>query len=314
MKIFNDLKEITKPFKNGVITLGNFDGVHKGHQVLMDKLNDKAKEIDGVSIAITFDPHPARFFNKGERLPLITLDEQKVELLEKTGLDVLICIPFTESFASIAATEFIEDILVKRIGMKAIIVGKDYTFGKDRHGTIELLKEYAKGLDFEVIVSGWINAPGTDESRISSTRIRNIITEGRVDRAMELLGRYYQIRGKVETGRKRGGRLLGFPTANINLQDELCPKTGVYAVTVECCNEKYKGVANIGYSPTFDDNIFTVEVHIFDFDDEIYEQNIRVNFVQRLRDEKKFSDISDLIEQINRDCIKAREILSENKE
>lgn len=312
MKIFNNLEEVTTPFKNGVVTLGNFDGIHKGHQVLMEKLNNKSKEIDGTSIAITFEPHPARFFNKGEQLPLITLYEQKVELLEKTGLDVLICIPFIESFASIAATEFIEDILVKRIGMKAIIVGKDYTFGKDRLGTIDLLKEYAQVLDFEVIVPGWINAPGTDESRISSTRIRNIITEGRVDRAMELLGRYYQIRGKVETGRKRGGRLLGFPTANINLQDELCPKTGVYAVTVECCNEKYKGVANIGYSPTFDDNIFTVEVHIFDFDDEIYEQNIRVNFVQRLRDEKKFSDISDLIDQINRDCIKARDILSEN--
>ncbi|MGD9373682.1 MAG: riboflavin kinase, partial [Desulfobacterales bacterium] len=146
--------------------------------------------------------------------------------------------------------------------------------------------------------------------RISSTKIRNLIIDGDMERAEKMLGRHYQIRGSVVTGRDRGGKVLGIPTANINLHDELCPKTGIYAVTVECRQHHYKGVANIGYSPTFEDHEFTVEVHIFDFDDNIYDEKIRVNFITRIRDEKKFSNISDLIDQIKRDIAAAREILT----
>ena len=195
--------------------------------------------------------------------------------------------------------------------MKAIVVGKDYNFGKNREGDISLLKSYARDYGFEVIVAGWIKSPKSLVDRISSTRIRELVTEGMMGQAERMLGRNYQIRGTVVTGRDRGGKLLGIPTANINLHDELCPKTGIYAVTVECCNKQYKGVANIGYSPTFEDHEFTVEVHIFDFEKNIYGKKIRVNFIQRIRDEKKFSNISELIDQIKQDIATAQEILSE---
>ncbi|HDL07917.1 MAG TPA: bifunctional riboflavin kinase/FAD synthetase [Desulfobacteraceae bacterium] len=304
------IEKISKPYKDAVITIGNFDGVHIGHQALFYETIQKAHIIGGKSIAITFEPHPIRVLKQNGRPPLITLYEQKVELIESSNIDVLICIPFTKEFASITAKEFVEDLLVKRIGMKAIVIGEDYNFGKNREGNLELLKAYAKKLDFEVIVVSWINMVKDNSGRISSTMIRELVNEGRVTDAKRLLGRNYQIRGLVKKGRNRGGKLLGFPTANINLHDELCPKTGVYAVTVECLDEKYKGVANIGYSPTFDDHIFTVEVHIFDFDKNIVGEKIRVNFVGRIRDEIKFANVSELSEQIKKDIDTAREILS----
>ncbi|MBU4258389.1 MAG: bifunctional riboflavin kinase/FAD synthetase [Proteobacteria bacterium] len=310
MIIIEDLNKITKPYKNAVITIGNFDGVHLGHQALFHNLIEKAIALNGTSVAMTFEPHPIRVLKTNNHPPLITLYEQKAELIEKAGLDVLICIPFTQEFAAISAKEFVEDILVKRIGIKAIVVGKDYTFGKNREGNLDLLKTLENQCGFEVIVIDELHISNTSPERISSTRIRELVMAGKVAESQKLLGRYYQIRGRVEIGRDRGGKLLGFPTANINLYDELSPKIGVYAVTVECKGEKFKGVANIGYSPTFDDHIFTVEAHILDFKENIYGQKIRVNFIDRLRDEKKFSNISELSEQIKKDIIKAREILS----
>ncbi|MDL1981893.1 MAG: bifunctional riboflavin kinase/FAD synthetase [Deltaproteobacteria bacterium] len=310
MIIIEDINKITKPYKNAVITIGNFDGVHLGHQALFHNLIEKAIALNGTSIAMTFEPHPIRVLKKNNHPPLITLYEQKVELIEKAGLDVLICIPFTQEFAAISAKEFVEDILVKRIGIKAIAVGEDYTFGKNREGNLALLKTLGNQCGFEVILIDELHISNTYPERISSTKIRELVMAGKVAESKKLLGRYYQIRGKVEVGRDRGGKLLGFPTANINLYDELRPKIGVYAVIVECKGENFKGVANIGYSPTFDDYIFTVEAHILDFKENIYGQKIRVNFIDRLRDEKKFSNISELSEQIKKDIIKARKILS----
>jgi len=310
MIIIEDINQITSPYKNAVITIGNFDGVHLGHQKLFRNLKEKAIALNGTSIAMTFEPHPVRVLKKNNHLPLITLYEQKVELIKKTGIDVLICIPFTQEFATISAEKFVEDILVKRIGIKAIAVGEDYTFGKNREGNIDLLKILGNKCGFEVIVINELHISNIYPEKISSTKIRELVMAGKIAESQKLLGRYYQIRGKVEVGRDRGGKLLGFPTANINLYDELRPEIGVYAVTVECKGEKFKGVANIGYSPTFDDNIFTVEVHILNFEENIYGQKIRVNFIDRLRNEKKFSNISELSEQIKKDIIKAREILS----
>jgi len=310
MIIIEDINKITKPYKNTVITIGNFDGVHLGHQALFLNLIEKATALNGISIAMTFEPHPIRVLKNNNHPPLITLYEQKAELIEKAGLDVLICIPFTQQFAAISAKKFVEDILVKRIGIKAIAVGEDYTFGKNREGNLDLLKTLGNQCGFEVIVIDELYISKTHPERISSTRIRELVMAGKVAESQKLLGRYYQIRGKVEIGRDRGGKLLGFPTANIKLYDELSPKIGVYAVTVECKGGKFKGVANIGYSPTFDDHIFTVEAHILDFKENIYGQKIRVNFIDRLRDEKKFSNIAELSEQIKKDIIKARKILS----
>lgn len=310
MKLIKRIEEITEPFKNAVITIGNFDGVHIGHQALFHEVIEKADAIDGVSVAMTFEPHPLRVLRKNNRLPLITLFEQKTELIERSGIDVLICVPFTPEFASMTAREFVSDLLVTTIGTKAIVVGEDYSFGRKREGDIALLKTYGPEFGFEVIVADWIKTTRAHANRISSTRIRNLVTEGSMEQAQKMLGRHYQIRGKVVAGRDRGGKLLGIPTANINLQDELCPKTGIYAVTVDHGLKTHKGVANIGYSPTFDDHQFTVEVHVLDFDQDIYEDDIRVNFVQRIRDEVKFTSIDELKSQIHRDIAVAREILS----
>ncbi len=310
MNIIEDIEKIDHPYKNAVITIGNFDGVHIGHRALFHHVIEKAMALQGTSIVMTFEPHPVRVLKQNNHPPLITLYEQKIELIEKAGIDILICIHFTREFASIPAKEFIEKILVDRIGTKAVVVGKDYTFGKNREGNLDLLKTYGKRLGFEVIVVREIQMSNNSEDKISSTRIRELISDGKVAESQKFLGRHYQIRGTVMTGRDRGGRLLGFPTANINLYDELSPKTGVYAVTVECKGSKYKGVANIGYSPTFDDRIFTVEAHILDFNDDIYGQKIRVNFIKRLRDEKKFLNISELSKQIKKDIDKARDIIS----
>jgi riboflavin kinase/FMN adenylyltransferase len=307
MQIIKDLREISSPLKNAVVTTGNFDGVHIGHQALFRQVIEKAESIEGTSVVVTFVPHPIRVINSDKHFPIITRYEQKVELIGETGVDTLICIAFTREFAATSARTFVKDILCGLIGMKVIVVGQDYSFGRKREGNVSLLKEMAVPHGFEVIISGWIELEG---HRISSTVIRNLVTEGRVDEAEKLLGRHYQVRGEVIRGRDRGARLLGFPTANLTLYDELCPKTGVYAVTVEHDSAHYKGVANIGYSPTFENGQFGVEVHLLDFDETIYDQPIRLNFVHRLRDEKKFSGPASLAAQIKQDIEKARELLS----
>ncbi len=311
MKIIQDLYNIHSPFKRAVVTIGNFDGVHKGHQAIFQQVIEKARSIKGTPVVITFEPHPVRVLKKNGRPPLITLFEQKMELIAQAGIKVVVCIPFTEAFAGITAKRFLEEILIKQIGMKAIVIGKDYAFGKNRKGDVEFLKKYADRYGFEVIVIDWVQAYARSTRRISSTRVRELVMAGEVKKTFNLLGRYYQIRGRVVSGRNRGGRLLGFPTANINLVDELCPKMGVYAVTVELGKKKYKGVANIGYSPTFEDHQFTIEVHILDFKGELYGKAIRVNFIRRIRNEKRFASIDALSKQIAKDIQTARNVLAD---
>ncbi|WP_027363093.1 bifunctional riboflavin kinase/FAD synthetase [Desulfospira joergensenii] len=311
MELIENIDQISGSYSNAVVTIGNFDGVHKGHQALLHQVMEKADELNGTSVAITFEPHPLRALGIASP-PLITRHDQKFELIKESGIDVLICIPFTKEFSAIPAREFIKEILVRRIGMKAIIIGPDYSFGKKREGNVSLLKDMGQDLGYETIVSSWINDTDTGQGRISSTKIREIVMDGRVEQAVKYLGRHYQIRGKVVKGRKRGGSQLGFPTANIKLHDELCPKLGVYAVTVETVKGNFPGVANIGFSPTFGDQMFTIEVHILDFHDDIYETRIRVNMVARLRDEKKFSSLEELSDQIRQDIKTAKEILKKN--
>ena len=309
MKVIDNLQEITTPYRRAVVTIGNFDGVHLGHRALFAEVVRKSKAIDGTSVAMTFNPHPMQVLQKNYQPPLITLLEQKIELISSTGVDVLICVPFTRQFAGLTPREFVEDILVRRIGTVAVVVGRDYSFGRHREGNVRLLRTFAELFDFELILADWIQRSEDGAERISSTKIRELVMDGLVDAVRPMLGRFYQLRGTVTSGRNRGGRLLGFPTANLNLHDELCPKTGVYAVTVEWDGRTYDGVANIGWSPTFDDHVFTVEVHILDFSENIYGQQIRVNFVQRIRDEMKFSRIEELAEQIQADVVQTRQIL-----
>lgn len=312
MELIEDIEKIGKPFKNAVVTIGNFDGVHKGHQALFQKVMEESEVISGTSIAITFEPHPLKVLGK-KSPPLITRRDQKVELISASGIDTLLCIPFTKEFAAISAEDFIDQLLLEKIGMKTIVVGPDYSFGKNREGTLEFLLKASDQKGFKVVVPEWVKDPdvsnGSEKDRISSTMIRNLVMDGRVDETKRFLGRHYQIRGKVVKGRERGGSKLGFPTANIKLHDELCPKMGVYAVTVETAKGNFNGVANIGYSPTFDDHLFTIEVHILDFAADIYGTRIRVNMIKRLRDEKKFASIQELSAQIRSDIETARKIL-----
>ena len=246
MKVFNRLDQIIEPIKGAVITIGNFDGVHIGHQALFHEVIEKAEAIDGTSVAMTFEPHPLRVLKQNNHPPLITLYEQKAELIERSGIDVLICVPFTLEFAALSAEQFVRDLLVNKIGIKAIVVGEDYSFGKNREGNIDLLNSFGIKYGFEVIVAGWIKSARALAERISSTKIRELVTDGRMEQAEKMLGRNYQIRGKVVTGRDRGGKLLGIPTANLNLNDELCPKTGIYAVTVECKGNQHQHNCNGG--------------------------------------------------------------------
>lgn len=312
MQHIQDLNSIHHPFERAVITIGNFDGVHIGHQALFYEVIERSHAIHGTSIAITFDPHPLRVLKKNVSPPLITMFEQKVELIERSGIDILISIPFTLQFAAISAQNFVEDLLVRKIGMKAIVVGEDYAFGKNREGNIALLNSMALRLGFEVIVTGMIRTVQGTVERISSTAIRELVQAGEMQHACRMLGRHFQIRGTVVAGRDRGGKLLGFPTANLQLEDELCPKAGIYAVTVEAQGRLLQGVANIGYSPTFDDSQFSVEVHILDFNETIYGQRIRVNFIKRIRDEIKFPSLAALKNQIAEDAETARRLLAQN--
>ena len=309
MQFIQHLNAITAPFKNAVITIGNFDGVHIGHQALFYEVIENSQALGGTSIAMTFEPHPLRVLKKDHAPPLITLWNQKAELIERSGLDVLICLPFTLEFAAITARSFVEDLLVRKIGMKAIVMGEDYAFGRNREGNIELLNSLAPQLGFEVIVTSLIRTVKGIAQRISSTAIRELVQAGEMQQACKMLGRNFQILGTVVPGRDRGGRLLGFPTANLQIENELCPPTGIYAVTVETRLGLHLGVANIGYSPTFDDRQFTVEVHILDFKETIYGEKIRVNFFKRLRGEVKFEGIDQLKCQIAKDIEEARQIL-----
>ncbi len=304
MDIIYNLEKLEGPLKNPVITIGNFDGVHKGHLVLFDTVKDRAKSINGESAVITFDPHPIKVMKPGNGPTLITSTKQKLELIEKSGVDVIFCLPFTRQFASIPARDFVQDILVDRIGIREVVVGYDYAFGYKREGGIKLLQEMGDTIGFKVHVVEPIHLNST---LVSSTSIRKFIQEGVLQEAKRFLGRDYQIMGTVISGKNRGGRLLGFPTANIKLIDELIPKRGVYAVTVDVDDETYYGVSNIGYNPTFGDNALSLETHILDFSGDLLEKTISINFIAHLRNEKTFQSVQELSDQIAKDIQRARE-------
>jgi len=305
MKVISSLEDIKEPFAYAVITVGNFDGVHIGHQGLLKEVKKRADKMSGTSIVLTFEPHPLKVL-KEKKIPLITPFERKIELIEKLGIDVVICLPFTREFSKVSAREFVEEILLKKIGMKEIVVGYDYTFGHKREGNIDLLKKLGDELGFKVCILGPILV---DNMIVSSTRIRNLIMEGELEKVKILLNRYYQVSGEVIAGHDRGGRLLGFPTANLKLVNEVFPKNGVYVVEVIYNNKVYGGVTNIGFKPTFGNDALSVETHILDFDQNIYGKKIKLNFIKRLRNEKRFSSIEALAAQIKRDIEEARKIL-----
>jgi len=307
MPVISDLEQIEHKLRNPVLTIGNFDGVHKGHLSLFDLAKNRAAAINGQSVVMTFDPHPIKVMKPGNGPPLITLTEQKLELIADAGMDVILCLPFTREFAAISARDFVQNILVNKIGIREIVVGYDYTFGAGREGGIELLESMGKALDFRVHV---VPPVYVENILVSSTSIRTLVQEGKLHEAKRLLGRDYQIGGTVIKGKNRGGRLLGYPTANLALIDELVPKRGVYVVKVLVAGRIYDGVTNIGYNPTFGDGAFSVETHILDFHEDLLGKQIRVKFIERLRDEKTFESVEALVAQIERDIARAIKILN----
>ncbi|MCF8130059.1 MAG: bifunctional riboflavin kinase/FAD synthetase [Deltaproteobacteria bacterium] len=306
MPVISNLEQIDPTLRNPVLTIGNFDGVHKGHLSLFDLAKKRAAAINGQSAVMTFDPHPIKVMKPGNGPHLITLTEQKLQLIADAGMDVIFCIPFTKQFASISASRFVQDILVDKIGIREIVVGYDYTFGAGREGNIELLESMGKALDFKVHV---VPPVYVENILVSSTSIRNLIQEGKLHEAKKLLGRDYQIGGTVIKGKNRGGRLLGYPTANLALIDELVPKRGVYVVKVLVADRIHDGVTNIGYNPTFGEGAFSVETHILNFQEDLLGKKIHIKFIERLRDEKTFASLEDLVAQIERDIARAIEIL-----
>jgi riboflavin kinase/FMN adenylyltransferase len=305
MQVIFNLNELTEPLTNPVLTIGNFDGVHKGHLALFDKVKERAKAIGGQSVVMTFEPHPLKIMRPADGPRLITHTGQKLELIEKAGIDIIVCVSFDRDFAAIPAREFITGILVHKIGIKEIVVGYDYTFGHNREGDINLLREMGDSFGFVVHLVGPIEI---DHTLVSSTSIRRMIHEGRLGEAKVLLGRDFEVQGTVVKGHDRGGRLLGFPTANLNPHGELLPKRGVYAVKLLIDDVLYNGVTNVGYNPTFGDTGLTVETHVLDYSGDLVGKTIKVRFIQRLRDEKTFRSLEELADQIARDVAQAKEV------
>jgi riboflavin kinase/FMN adenylyltransferase len=306
MKIYTDLQQIQQPFPGAYVTIGNFDGVHLGHQMLFSEIVGQAYRHKGTSVAVTFDPHPLKVL-RPDGIRLISTTEQKIELIQLAGIDVLVIIPFTRKLAGTTAKDFVDNVLVQTLGVQKLVVGYDYAFGKGREGNIEFLKARGRELGFPVTV---VEAHCENGMLVSSTKIRELVTEGRMRDVRRLLGRYYQIRGEVQRGRQRGGKELGFPTANLKIsEDDLCPKTGVYVTQVIYKGKVYGSVSNIGYNPTFGENRLVAETHIFDFNSDIYGHPIKINLLRYLRGEKKFSGIEELAAQIKLDTVTARQVL-----
>ena len=306
MEIIRRERDLKREFRNPVLTIGNFDGVHLGHRFIFRQVLKKAKEIDGESIVYTFDPHPVEILAPDRKPLLITPLEEKLRLIEEQGIEVAIVAPFTEKYAGQPPEDFVKKVLYDQIKIRHIFVGHDFTFGKDRRGNIALLKEMGRKWGFHAEMVEAVRLEGTV---ISSTRIRELVAKGEMREAAKLLGRPYALAGKVIHGHGRGSRKLGFPTANLKPSGILFPKSGIYAVWAMHEGRRYEGVANLGWNPTFQDQKFSIEIHILNFNRDIYGENLQVEFVQRLRDEVTFRGAEELIDQIKRDIAQAEKIL-----
>jgi riboflavin kinase/FMN adenylyltransferase len=307
MKIYYSLENF--PVLNcPVLTLGTFDGVHIGHQKILSRLNDMAKSVNGESVLMTFHPHPrAVIFPDQRDIRMISTLDEKIALLEQHGVEHLVVQSFTRDFSMLNHDTFIREYLVKKIGVKKMVIGYDHQFGHDRKGSFAELQSLAPQLGFTVEE---IPEQDINDVAVSSTRIRKALFEGRVEDAAGLLGYNYTFSGRVVKG-KQLGRKLGFPTANLECPDplKLVPANGVYAVYVIVNDVQYKGVLSIGTRPTFDNGARSVEVNIFDFDRDIYGENVKLIFKNYLRSDQKFDGVDALIEQMHRDKARSLELL-----
>jgi riboflavin kinase/FMN adenylyltransferase len=309
VKVYHNINNFKA--KNPVVTIGTFDGVHRGHQKVISRLKDYAQKYNGESVIFTFYPHPRLVTAPNEgNLRLLTTVEEKTELFAKNGIDHLIIYPFTKSFSELTYQEFVKNILVEKIGTRCLVVGYDHRFGKNREGGFEYLKECAKKHEFDIEK---LDALLVDESNVSSTKIRQSLEAGNIARANRYLGYKFTLHGTVVEG-QRVGRKMGFPTANIEASDvhKIIPGYGVYAVEIKLDGKKYKGMLNIGTRPTFNNNADnrSIEVHIFDFSGNIYNKEITLTFIGKIRAEQKFSGPEALVEQLKKDKEAAIKILT----
>jgi len=309
MQVHQDIHQLPE-IKNPVVTIGTFDGVHAGHRTIIQRILDLAKLLNGESVLVTFEPHPRLLINPKFELKLLNTLAEKMRLLEKFGLHHLVIAPFTASFANLSAEQYIEDFLVNRLKPHTLVIGYDHHFGKNRSGNFELLKKYAEGGHFELEE---ISKQLVDDAHVSSTTIRHAIEAGHIVTANQLLLSYYSLSGIVITGDQKG-RTIGFPTANLEVADakKLIPANGVYAVRVFWQGKSYDGVMNIGHRPTvLTTNELRLEVHIFDFSASLYGEELRVHFIDKIREEIKFESIHALQAQIKKDCEQAKAILQQ---
>jgi riboflavin kinase/FMN adenylyltransferase len=304
VKIHHDFSSF-KEVKNPVLTIGTFDGVHLGHQALLNRMKTLAQEVNGETVVLTFTPHPRTvLFPEDHGIQLLSDTQEKRKFLDDCGIDHLVEFPFTMEFAKKSAFEYVRDLLVVGMNVHTVIVGYDHRFGRNREGNFQLLLEYADMFQFHVEE---IPAQLINESEVSSTKIRNAISVGNVEFAMQATGRNYVLSGTVVHG-KGNGQKIGFPTANIKISDplKLIPANGVYVVETNINRKNYRGAMNIGTRPTFELNgSRSLEVHVIGFHNNLYEQPLQVEFIRKLRDEQNFGSIDALKEQLAKDIANA---------
>jgi len=316
MQVYRSLESYEKGI-NSVATIGTFDGIHIGHQAILDLLMQSARDMDGESVLISFHPHPRLvLFPENNPLRLLQSLDEKIEMLDQMGIDRLLVIPFTKDFSRLSSRDFIRDVLVDIVGIKKIIIGYDHHFGKNRTGNIEELEELSNEYDYEVYQ---MPAQSVDSANVSSTKIRRCLEEGDIQMANKYLGYSYALCGTVVHGEKQG-RLLGYPTANIEPDEPLkqLPTDGIYFVRVQLpayisqseeTPRRFYGMMSIGVKPTMGDFERTHEVNIFHFNEDIYGQSIRVEFLEYLRGEEKFDSLEKLIEAMGRDKDRCMELI-----
>jgi riboflavin kinase/FMN adenylyltransferase len=309
MQVIRDLENLKAPLCDTVLTIGNFDGVHLGHREIFRRVVHGARERNGSAVVVTFEPHPLHFLAP-EKAPLrLNTPEEKVRLLAASCIDSLVVLNFNQQLAEMSATDFVNDILVGKLGVKHLIVGYDYAFGRNREGDTRFLAEQAELHGFTLEVLEPVRA---EQQAHSSTAIRQLLQDGKVTEVINILGRNFTLDGEVVHGEGRG-RKLGFPTANLVTRKEILPRDGVYAVKVKWCDDYYDGVINIGRRPTFADSLPTLEIHLIDFQGDLYGETLRIYFVGRLRDEEKFSSVDALQKAVVKDIARARGLFSSSQ-
>ena len=308
MQIFRNLDKIEKN-ENTVITLGTFDGIHLGHRKILETLVKKSAALNGRNLLVTFDPHPRSVIVKDRKVRLLSTVDEKIPILESIGVHNLLVVNFTEEFSQKTSYEFVKEYFVDAIGVNEIIIGYDHHFGKGRDGNVDSLRKMGEDFGFKV---SSVDAVSVDNITVSSTKIRNALSEGNIQLANKMLGRRYSFSGVVVKGDKRG-RDLGFPTANIEDfgDDKFLPAIGIYLVDICIDRKNYYGLMSIGRRPTFyESGDVTTEVYVMDFSKEIYGQYVTVNIIERIRDEEKFSSVDELIAQMKKDEEKGKEIIN----